>query len=170
MLRSRAESTQITGPVAGTRIVIDGSVVDAEGTPMPDAFVEVWQADAKGRYRHPEDPRASTADPSFCGYGWAHTRPDGGFTFETVKPGPVPGPDGRNQAPHVLVSVMARGILTRFITRLYFGDEPANADDPILALVPETRRDTLIARKTGDHSYRFDIAMQGPNETVFFDL
>jgi protocatechuate 3,4-dioxygenase alpha subunit len=170
MLRSRTASTQITGPADGPRIVIEGSVVDAEGSPMPDAFVEVWQADAKGRYRHPEDPRSSEADRSFQGYGWAHTRADGGFTFETVKPGRVPGPDGREQAPHVLVSVMARGILTRFTTRLYFEDEPANADDPILALVPDARRPTLLARKTGEHAYRFDIAMQGPNETVFFDL
>jgi protocatechuate 3,4-dioxygenase alpha subunit len=170
MLRSRAACTQITGPAAGPRIVIDGGVVDAEGSPIPDAFVEVWQADASGRYRHPDDPRSSSADPAFCGYGWAHTRSDGGFTFDTVKPGPVPGPDGGSQAPHVLVSVMARGILTRFITRMYFEGEPANASDPVLALVPEARRKTLIARQTGDHAYRFEIAMQGPNETVFFDL
>lgn len=170
MLRSRPACTQITGPATGQRIVIDGRVVDAEGSPIPDAFVEVWQADASGRYRHPDDPRSSSADPAFCGYGWAHTRADGGFTFDTVKPGAVPGPGGGNQAPHVLVSVMARGILTRFITRMYFEDEPANVEDPILALVPEARRRTLIARKTGDHAYRFDIAMQGANETVFFDL
>lgn len=170
MLRSRAACVQLTGAAAGPRIVIDGSIVDAEGSPIPDAFVEVWQADAGGRYRHPDDPQASAADPAFCGYGWAHTRADGGFAFETVKPGPVPGPDGRTQAPHVLVSVMARGILTRFITRLYFDDEAGNADDPILALVPEARRKTLVARKTGDHRYRFDIAMQGRHETVFFDL
>ena len=169
MLRSRATYTQITGAVAGRRIVIDGRVVDGQGAPIPDAFVEIWQADANGRYQHPEDHRPQPPDPAFYGYGWMHTRPDGGFTFDTVKPGRVPGPDGRDQAPHVLVSVMGRGILTRFITRMYFEDEPSNAADPILALVPEARRRTLFARKTGENTYRFEIVMQGANETVFFD-
>jgi protocatechuate 3,4-dioxygenase alpha subunit len=173
-LRSRTKSVQIRDGAAGTRIVIDGTVVDGAGTPMPDAVVEIWQADAHGRYRHPEDPRPQPPDPAFTGYAWAQTRPDGSFTFETVKPGIVPGPapgsDGRDQAPHVLVSVMARGILNRYVTRLYFEDEAANASDPILALVPADRRQTLIATRTGDSTYRFDIVMQGPNETVFFDV
>jgi protocatechuate 3,4-dioxygenase alpha subunit len=170
MLRSRYACTQITGDAAGTRITIDGAVFDGEGAAMPDALVEIWQADANGRYQHPEDQRPQPPDPAFYGYGWAHTRPDGGFTFDTVKPGRVPGPDGRHQAPHVLISVMARGILTRFVTRFYFDDEPANADDPILSLVPDARRQTLIARTAGQNKYRFDVVMQGPNETVFFDL
>jgi protocatechuate 3,4-dioxygenase alpha subunit len=170
LLRSRAASRQVTDASHGARIVIEGTVFDGAGTPMPDAFVETWQADARGRYRHPDDRRPQPIDPAFNGYGWAHTRGDGGFTFETVKPGRVPGPGGRDQAPHILVSVMARGILTRFITRLYFEDDAANAQDPILLLVPETRRHTLMARRTGESRYRFDIVMQGAEETVFFDI
>lgn len=169
MLRSRARSRPVTDQTLGTRVVIEGTVFDGAGTPMPDALIETWQADAHGRYRHPEDRRPQPLDPAFNGYGWSHTRADGGFTFDTVRPGVVPGPRGRDQAPHILVSVMARGILTRFITRLYFEDETANAQDPVLELVPAARRHTLIARRLGDRAYRFDIIMQGPNETVFFD-
>ena len=160
----------MTDATLGTRVTIEGTVVDGEGAVISDALVETWQADAHGRYRHPEDTRPQPIDPAFTGYGWAHTRVDGGFTFDTIKPGPVPGPDGADQAPHVLVSIMARGILTRFITRLYFEDEASNARDPILSIVPEDRRQTLIARRTGESQYRFDIVMQGPRETVFFDV
>lgn len=170
MLRRRTESRQVTDATIGTRIVVEGKVFDGAGDPMPDALIETWQADANGRYRHAEDLRAQAADPAFNGYGWAHTREDGGFTFETIKPGRVPAPDGADQAPHIVVSVMARGILTRFITRIYFEDERANADDPILALVPEDRRHTLIARRTGEGRYLFDLLMQGAGETVFFDV
>ncbi len=170
MLRRRTESRQVTDATIGSRIVVEGHVFDGAGEPMPDAFVETWQADANGRYCHDEDRRPQRPDPAFNGYGWAHTREDGGFTFETIKPGRVPAPDGGDQAPHILVSVMARGILTRFITRIYFEDETANAVDPILALVPENRRDTLIARRSGEGRYRFDLVMQGPGETVFFDV
>lgn len=169
MLRSRAESRQVTDATVGTRVIIEGTVFDGAGTPMPDALVETWQADAHGRYRHPEDRRPQPLDPALNGYGWSHTRADGGFTFDTVKPGVVPGPGGRDQAPHILVSVMARGILTRFITRIYFEDEAAHAQDPVLELVPAARRHTLIARRLSDRTYCFDIIMQGPNETVFFD-
>ena len=170
MVRGRAESRQVTHATTGTRLVVEGQVFDGAGEPMPDALVETWQADANGRYRHAEDRRPQPPDPAFNGFGWAHTREDGGFRFETVKPGPVPGPEGRDQAPHILVSVMARGILTRFITRIYFEDEAANAVDPILALVPENRRQTLIARRTGEGRYLFDLVMQGAGETVFFDV
>jgi protocatechuate 3,4-dioxygenase alpha subunit len=170
LVRGRAKSRQITDATAGPRIVIEGRVFDGDGTPIPDAMVETWQADARGRYRHPEDRRPQAPDPAFNGYGWTHTHADGDFAFHTVKPGPVPGPDGRDQAPHILVSIMGRGILTRFVTRMYFEDEPANAGDPILAVVPDARRHTLLARRTGDSHYRFDVVMQGPNETVFFDV
>jgi len=169
MVRGRAENRQVTGATEGTRIVIEGQVFDGAGTVIPDALVETWQADAHGCYRHDEDRRARP-DPAFNGYGWAHTGEDGGFIFETIKPGRVPGPDGRDQAPHVVVSVMARGILTRFITRIYFDDEEANGEDAILALVPESRRHTLIARRTAQGRYRFDLVMQGSGETVFFDV
>jgi len=170
MVRRRAESRQVGDATAGTRILVEGQVLDGAGEPIPDALVETWQADANGRYRHAEDRRAQPPDPAFNGYGWAHTRADGRFGFETIKPGRVPGPDGRDQAPHIAVSVMARGILTRFITRIYFEGEAANAEDAILALVPEDRRPTLIARSAGDGRYRFVLVMQGPGETVFFDV
>jgi len=170
MVRGRSECRQVSDATAGTRIVIEGRLFDGGGNVIPDALVETWQADAKGRYRHPEDSFASGADPAFEGYGWAHTQGDGGFRFETIKPGQVAAPDGGTQAPHIIVSVMARGILTRFITRIYFDDEPANAEDPILALVPEDRRQTLIARHSGDGRYLFNLVMQGAGETVFFDV
>jgi protocatechuate 3,4-dioxygenase, alpha subunit len=170
LLRGRAECRQVTAATSGARIVIEGRLFDGAGSVIPDALVETWQADANGRYRHPDDCRPQKIDPAFSGYGWAHTRDDGGYRFETIKPGRVPAPDGGNQAPHVVVSVMARGILTRFITRIYFDDEGANANDPILALVPAERRQTLIARRIEDGHYLFDIVMQGPRETVFFDV
>lgn len=170
MVRSRAECRQVSAATAGTRIVIEGQVLDGGGNVIPDALVEIWQADANGRHQHPEDSGASQADPHFNGYGWAHTRADGGYRFETVKPGRVSAPDGGEQAPHIVVSIMARGILTRFITRIYFDDEAGNADDPILARVPEERRHTLVARGIGEGRYLFNLLMQGAGETVFFDV
>ena len=170
MVRGRLECRQVTDAASGTRIVIEGQLFDGGGTVIPDALVETWQADANGRYRHPEDAASRSADPHFNGYGWAHTRADGGYRFETVKPGAVPAPEGGEQAPHIVVSVMARGILTRFITRIYFEDEPGNAHDPILALIPEERRQTLMARRAGDGRYVFNLVMQGAGETVFFDV
>ena len=169
VLRTRAEMRMVRPDTRGERITIEGVLLDGAGAPIADGFVEIWQADADGRYAHPEDPRGADADPSFSGYGWRHTVEDGGFRFDTIKPGAVPGPGGRLQAPHIMVSVMGRGVLTRFITRLYFADEAANDRDPILALVPAARRDTLLARPAGEGRYRFDIRIQGPGETVFFD-
>jgi len=170
LLRGRAECRQVSDATRGTRIVIEGRVLDGAGNGINDALIEAWQADANGRYRHPEDCRPEPPDPAFNGFGWLHTRHDGGYRFETIKPGPVPAPGGGNQAPHIVVSVMARGILTRFITRIYFDDEPANAQDPILGMVPADRRQTLIARHAGDGRYVFNVVMQGPGETVFFDV
>jgi protocatechuate 3,4-dioxygenase alpha subunit len=131
--------------------------------------VEIWQADASGRYRHPDDPRGGAREPRFDGFGRVHTDAAGRFAFETVKPGPVPG-SGRPQAPHLVVGLFARGLLARLVTRIYFDDEASNAGDPVLACVPPDRRPTLIAASRGDGAYRFDIALQGPNETVFFDV
>jgi protocatechuate 3,4-dioxygenase, alpha subunit len=170
LVRGRVECRQVTDATSGVRIIIQGRVLDGAGSVIPDALVETWQADSNGRYRHADDCRAAAADRHFNGYGWAHTREDGGYRFETIKPGRVPAPDRGEQAPHLVVSIMARGILTRFITRIYFDEEPANADDPILALVPAHRRDTLIARRVADGLYVFDIVMQGPGETVFFNV
>ena len=151
-------------------IVIEGRLLDGAGEPVSDGLIESWQADAAGRYRHPEDPRAPAGLAAFSGYAWCHTDPDGGFRLHGVRPGAVPGPDGKPQAPHVLVSVMARGILTRYITRMYFDGDPANERDPVLGLVPRARRGSLLARAATGNRYRFDIVLQGPRETVFLDV
>lgn len=151
----------------GERIVLTGRVFDGAGEPVPDAMLEIWQADADGRYAHPGDGRARQSN-SFMGFGRSDTRADGTYRFETVKPGPVPGPGGREQAPHILVAVFGRGMLKQLFTRAYFEDEAtANAADPILALVPEARRGTLVAKRHGD-TYTLDIRLQGDGETVFF--
>lgn len=159
----------------GERIVVDGTVRDGAGQPVPDALIEIWQADADGRCNHPDDARAHpddgrTPDPAFDGFGRVHTDGAGGFSLETLKPGPVPGPDGRPQAPHLLVGLFARGLLTRLVTRIYFADEPANGDDPILDAVAPDRRATLIAAHQGKERYTHTITLQGADETVFFDV
>lgn len=161
LLRTRVASRQTADEVNGTRITVEGVVHDGAGHPVVDALIEVWQADGQGRYDH---------DSQVFGYGWCETDQDGRFRFETVKPAAVPAPDGGRQAPHILVSVMARGVLTRLITRLYFDDEDATASDAILQLVPQERRQTLIARMVDTATYRFDIRLQGSGETVFFDV
>jgi protocatechuate 3,4-dioxygenase alpha subunit len=153
----------------GQRIRIEGKVYDGAGAAISDAMIEIWQADAKGRYAHPADPRGSNAD--FRGFGrfGTGTDPDNRFIFDTVKP----GASGDGQAPHINVTVFMRGMLVHAFTRLYFSDEAAaNAEDPVLSSVPADRRDTLIARRQegpGGVVYRFDIHMQGDAETVFFD-
>jgi protocatechuate 3,4-dioxygenase alpha subunit len=154
----------------GVPIVVEGVIRDGAGEPVPDAVVEVWQANAAGRYRHPSDTRTAAIDPACDGFGRVATTADGRFAFRSVLPGPVPGPDGRLQAPHLLVGVLARGIQTRLITRIYFEDQPSHADDPVLSLVPADRRATLLARRADGGRYLFDIALQGRDETVFFDV
>jgi protocatechuate 3,4-dioxygenase alpha subunit len=154
----------------GRHITIGGTVRDGAGVAIPDGLVEIWQANAAGRYAHPDDHQPKPLDPHFTGYGRAPTDEEGRFSIETIMPGRVPGPDGTLQAPHLLLGILARGILTRLVTRVYFSDEPSNADDAILALVPAGRRDTLIARKTADDAYQFDLVLQGEHETVFFDV
>lgn len=153
----------------GQRIVIEGTVFDGSRVPVTDGLVEIWQADADGRYVPAETSVANAAGRAFTGYGRVATDTEGGFRFETVKPGPVRGPDGETQAPHVLVSFFAPGVLTRYWTRAYFDDEPSNATDRVLQVVPAGRRDTLVARTVAGSRYRFDIVLQGVQETVFFD-
>jgi protocatechuate 3,4-dioxygenase alpha subunit len=155
---------------AGRHITIEGVVRDSAGSPLPDALIETWQADSCGRYRHPADPAHVQIDRAFDGFGRVATDEQGRFEFQTVMPGRVTGPDGTLQAPHIAVGVLARGILTRLITRIYFEDEPSNGEDTILSLVPAGRRGTLLARRVEDARYRFDIALQGTGETVFFDV
>jgi protocatechuate 3,4-dioxygenase, alpha subunit len=148
-----------------------GWVYDGAGVPVPDALVETWQADINGRFDHPADPRGAVPAPAgFRGFGRCTTGPDGEWAIRTVKPGVVPAAGGEPQAPHVDVSVFARGLLDRVITRLYFADETdANDIDIVLCTVPEHRRGTLVAERTDD-GYHFDIRLQGDGETVFFDL
>jgi protocatechuate 3,4-dioxygenase, alpha subunit len=149
-------------------IWIRGRVTDGEGEPVPDAVIETWQADADGRFDHPDDPRGR--GEGFRGFGRCGTDADGRDGILTVKPGPVPGPGGTTQAPHIDVSVFARGLLNRCVTRIYFPDEAgANAADPVLSSVPEHRRGTLVAEPAED-GYRFDVRLQGERETAFFAI
>ena len=161
----------VTPDVSGERIRIVGQVFDGEGKVIPDSMMEIWQADAQGRFADPQDTRAAP-NAAFKGFGRCGADATGGFEFRTIKPGPVPGPNGKPQAPHILLAVFARGMTQQVITRIYFEDEAANAADPILALVPAERRATLVAaREPGDVvTYRFDVHLQGDRETVFFDL
>jgi protocatechuate 3,4-dioxygenase alpha subunit len=147
---------------------VRGRVLDGNGEPVPDAMIESWQADPDGRYNHPDDPRASEAG-DFRGFARAGSDAEGRFGIYTVKPGPVPGPHNTTQAPHLEVSVFARGVLNRLVTRIYFADEQqANAVDPVLRTVPEERRATLLAEPLPEGGCRFDIHLQGEGETVFF--
>jgi len=163
--------TLVTAETLGEQIEIRGRVIDGAGLPVIDALVEIWQANAAGRYDHPEDRRTDAlVDPAFFGFGRCPTDPFGQYLFRTVRPGRVPAADGTLQAPHLAVGVFARGLLKRLATRLYFDDAPENGNDPILRLVSEARRGTLLARREAAHApvYRFDIVLQGDGETVFF--
>jgi protocatechuate 3,4-dioxygenase alpha subunit len=155
----------------GERITIRGRVIDGTGTPVKDALIEIWQADADGLYNSPAEMRGD-ADPSFSGWGRCPSdMATGQFEFQTVKPGRVPYTDGRLQAPHVTFWIVARGINIGLHTRMYFGDEEAaNAEDPVLGRIEhKSRMATLIAPRQGD-VYSFDIRLQGDQETVFFDI
>jgi protocatechuate 3,4-dioxygenase, alpha subunit len=158
---------------AGTpgAITIAGRLYDGAGDAVPDGLIETWQANPGGRFAHPDDPRGPIPDQTFRGFGRCPTGRDGSFTIVTLKPGPLPFGDGRTEAPHIDVSVFARGMLDRTVTRIYFPDEAAANDaDPVLAAVPDERRATLIAVPAGESLLRFDIHLQGDGETVFFDL
>jgi protocatechuate 3,4-dioxygenase alpha subunit len=159
---------------AGQRVRIEGQVFDGDGQAIPDVMVEIWQANAYGRYNHPDDKQEKPLDQSFTGWGRAGTDENCFYSFETIKPGPVPGPEGSVQAPHINFTVFARGMLSHAYTRMYFADEPANETDPVLnSIKNKVRRQTLIASRTdknGKAVYHFDIRLQGENETVFFDV
>jgi protocatechuate 3,4-dioxygenase alpha subunit len=189
-LRLKATTSQTVGPffsigfdwlvrdsiagegVGGERVTIQGKVFDGSGIPVPDAILEVWQANAHGKYDHPEDEQDKPLDPKFSGFGRVFVSGDGSFRFDTIKPGSAPGPNGTEQAPHLLVSVFCRGLLRRLVTRIYFPDEPRNAEDFVLNLVEPARRATLIAKKTaeGPGALEWNVILQGSQETVFFDL
>jgi protocatechuate 3,4-dioxygenase alpha subunit len=154
-------------------VTIIGRLYDGAGNVIPDGLIETWQADPDGRFAHPDDPRGPVPAgyKAFRGFARAQTELDGSFRIVTLKPGPLPFGDGRDEAPHIDVSVFSRGMLDRSVTRIYFPDEVAsNAADPVLETVPAARRPTLIAVPVSDGLLRFDIYMQGDKETVFFDM
>lgn len=170
LVPERGRLSLVTAGTPGQRVAIEGTIRDGAGRPIPDALVEIWQANATGHYNHPDDARIAEPDTTFAGFGRVHADAEGCFAVETIKPGPVPGPGGRLQAPHVLVGLFARGLLTRLVTRIYFEDEPANAQDPILAEVAPDRRPTLVAVRRDPGRYSHAIVLQGLGETVFFDV
>jgi protocatechuate 3,4-dioxygenase alpha subunit len=154
---------------AGQHVSISGRVLDGDGQPVPDALVEIWQANAFGKYAHPEDLSDAPLAAGFRGFGRVPTNEAGQFRFLTIKPGPVPDPQGGLQAPHLLVSVFMRGLLKRLVTRVYFPDEPLNAEDRVLQQAPPSRRSTLIARPSESGELEWNVELQGDRETVFFD-
>ena len=158
-----AKGEQIVAQGSAGMFRIEGQVVDGLGEPVPDALVEIWQPDERGRYR-------TVPDNGVTGYGRARTDAEGAFNVMTTKPGATPAPDGRAQAPHLNVTVFARGLLRHLVTRMYFPDETdANATDPVLNLVEPARRETLIAKNCGGVLH-FDVRLQGERETVFFAI
>ncbi|MGH6740270.1 MAG: protocatechuate 3,4-dioxygenase subunit alpha [Bradyrhizobium sp.] len=162
----------LTPDISGERIRVEGRVFDGDGAPVPDCMLEVWQADSQGRFADPQDKRA-LPNTKFRGFGRVGTDANGVYAFDTIKPGAVPDPDGKPQAPHLLLAVFARGMLRHLYTRVYFDGEAANGSDPVLALVPPDRRATLIAGRepgNGNAVYKLDLRLQGDGETVFFDV
>jgi protocatechuate 3,4-dioxygenase alpha subunit len=162
--------TLVVAQTRGERISLKGRITDGDGEPVADAMVEIWQADARGRYPTGDDP---AADPAFRGFGRSRTDRDGQYSFATVLPGPVAEADGTPQAPHLLVVVFARGLLHHLVTRAYFPDHPLNQSDRALLSVSDVAaRSTLIATRENAATsvFRFDIVLQGQRETVFFDV
>jgi protocatechuate 3,4-dioxygenase, alpha subunit len=169
----RLNNANLAGPhVPGERITISGRVLDGDDQPVPDALLEVWQADASGNLHHPENPEPHSLNEDFSGFGRIPTDSNGEFRFTTIKPGQVPGPEGTLQATHLSITLFMRGLLKHLTTRLYFSADPANDSDFILTLVPPSRRHTLIAYPSSENpsNLLWDIHLQGPNETVFFDV
>jgi protocatechuate 3,4-dioxygenase, alpha subunit len=165
--------TMVRPTTRGERVRIEGRVFDGDRAAVADAMIEIWQANAEGRYHHPEDTQEKLLDDHFHGFGRAATDEGGWYRFYTIKPGPVPGAGATLQAPHINVAIFARGLLKRLVTRIYFPDEPLNANDPVMTAVPPQRRATLIASAGAPlpaETLRFDIILQGENETVFFDI
>ena len=165
-----ADGPQVVPEGTPGAVRIAGRVLDGAGDPVPDALVETWQADPQGRFAHPDDPRGP-ADQGFRGFGRCPTDARGRWAIVTLKPGPLPAPDGGVEAPHIDVSVFARGLLHRLVTRIYFPDEPdANAADPLLCSIPDPdARARLVATADGD-GLRFDIRLQGTQETPFLAI
>jgi protocatechuate 3,4-dioxygenase alpha subunit len=166
------DGPDVVAPGSPGAVQIVGYLYDGNGAGVPDGLIETWQADSDGHFAHPDDPRDSRASTpaGFRGFGRSATDADGRWHITTVKPGPLPAPDGAVEAPHLDVSVFARGLLDRVVTRIYFPDEnAANSSDPVLSGIEPARRASLIANPAGD-MLQFDIHLQGPDETVFFDV
>ena len=178
LARSRTYGNQLaTTQAYGQRVRVEGQIIDGNGETVRDALLEFWQADGHGHYAHPADPQAESADVGLSGFGRSVTDPDTGiWTLESIKPGAVRDLNQRPMAPHINLALFARGLNIHLHSRIYFDDEvKANALDPVLQqCVPAPRRQTLIARRKettqGPCVYRFDMVLQGKNETVFFDL
>jgi protocatechuate 3,4-dioxygenase, alpha subunit len=158
--------------LAGRIITIPGRILDADRLPVPDAVVEIWQANSYGKYAHPEDDQDKPLDPEFTDFGRCPTDVEGAFKFRTIKPGPVPSSTETPQAPHINVSIFMRGLLNRLVTRIYFLDDERNGADEVLNLVDPARRSTLFARPdpSEPNVYRWNVVLQGLDETVFFDF
>jgi protocatechuate 3,4-dioxygenase, alpha subunit len=169
LIRAGDESL-VTSKSRGERITIEGRILDGDAAAVSDAMIELWQANADGRYDHPDDSQEKLLDPDFHGFGRSATDERGRFRFYTIKPGSIPGLGNLLQAPHINVSIFARGLLKRLTTRIYFPGEQLNAADAVLNSVAPERRPTLIARVEKPDLLRFDIVLQGENETVFFDV
>ncbi|WP_294354107.1 protocatechuate 3,4-dioxygenase subunit alpha [uncultured Sphingomonas sp.] len=160
-----------SGVPEGTVIELTGRVIDGAGDGVPDAMIEIWQANAAGRYRSHDDARDDVPlDPHFVGFGRASTDDEGRYRFRTIMPGRVPGPGNSLQAPHIALSIFGRGLIKRLATRVYFDGAAGNEDDLVLAQVPAARRRTLIARADEAGAWSLDLVLQGAGETVFFDL
>lgn len=155
----------------GERTFVSGRVLDENGRPIPQVLIEIWQANAAGRYRHPADMHDAPLDPNFTGCGRVVTDAEGRYLFKTIKPGAYPWRNHYNawRPAHIHLSIFGRGFMQRLVTRVYFPDEPSNAEDPILSRVPPERRSTLIARKAGENLLEWNIVLQGADETAFFD-
>lgn len=167
LIYGHKQTDLIEDGVKGEQILLSGILYDGDGSPIGDGMIEIWQPDAQGIFNHPRDPQQDQADPHFRGFGRSETHRGGEFQFKTIKPGSRDG-----QAPYINVTVFARGMLVQAVTRIYFADETANENDPVLSALPADRRQTLLA--TRDDSgvlphYHFDIHVQGDQETVFFN-
>ena len=165
-------TTDLVGPgTTGEKVTIEGRIVDADGAPVNDALVEIWQANAHGKYAHPDDTQDKPLEAGFKGFGRVPTDDDGRFKFATIKPGRVPAPGGGQQAPHINVTIFMRGMLKHLTTRLYFPGDPANVDDAVLNSVPAERRETLVARPVSGHAgvLEWNVILQGKGETAFFE-
>jgi protocatechuate 3,4-dioxygenase alpha subunit len=170
----------LVGPgVSGEKITIEGRIRDGDGKPVNDALVEIWQANAHGKYAHPDDPQDKPLEEGFKGFGRVPTDDSGRFQFATIKPGRVPAPGGGLQAPHVNVTIFMRGLMKQLTTRMYFPADPANAEDPALQSIPPARRETLVAKAVAGRpgAFEWNVIVQGKveseadggGETVFFD-